>query len=71
MSLLFREYPATDNKRCKKCRYSWGPTSGMNPVCVYILHTGRRRGCPGGSRCDKFEKQTRSAEERMKRSGLL
>ena len=38
-----------------------GEDGGMLTACVYILKTGKRRGCPAGEGCTKYKKRTRRA----------
>lgn len=44
------------DKRCKTCKYRGSIQSGQTLTCSYILITGKRRGCPAGKDCDKYEK---------------
>ncbi len=51
---------------CKKCKYLYGyyMGNGREPICAYIVMTGKSRGCPVGE-CDKYEEVSR--KEYMKR----
>ena len=41
-----------DTKRCENCKYR--AILQTDIACVYILKTGKRRGCYSGE-CDKYE----------------
>lgn len=44
-------------KRCATCKHHTFLSSGQNFLaCGYILDTRKRRGCPAGDECDKYEK---------------
>ena len=44
------------SKKCKKCIYS-GEVLFGELCCDYILITGKKRNCPAGDECDKFEEE--------------
>ncbi len=48
---------------CKKCVYS-SKEKTDEPICNYILDTGKRRGCKLGE-CDKFVEGKRKTEKRQ------
>lgn len=43
-----------DRRHCAKCKYHTY-ISGLT-CCLYVLDTGKPRGCQFGVKCDKFEK---------------
>ena len=43
-------------ERCKGCIYSGEILFGES-CCDYILITGKKRGCPAGDECDKYDKE--------------
>lgn len=46
---------------CLRCRYvrNLSMSGDMGKFCGYFLLTGRRRGCPGGDGCRRFEEVCR------------
>lgn len=42
------------SKRCEKCKYK-GELLFGKLCCDYILITSKKRGCPAGDECNKFE----------------
>lgn len=42
------------SERCEKCKYK-GEVFFGELCCDYILITGKKRGCPAGDKCNKFE----------------
>lgn len=47
------------NKQCKQCRFSWCVCGvSTEPVCLYILETGKRRECDPEN-CIRFERRTK------------
>ena len=51
----------TNKKMCEKCIHSWKGNK-QDPMCHYILDTGKRRGCPVGW-CNKFEQRKRGRKK--------
>lgn len=51
------------SERCNTCThvaYLSILEQGSNiPCCLYILDTGKARGCPAGDECDKYEEKDR------------
>lgn len=48
-------------KKCSSCKYSCRIScEGGDRFCQYILITGHRRPCPGGSKCTVYEKGKRA-----------
>lgn len=49
--------------KCRNCRYStpveMGENNQMLRGCVYILRTGTRRPCPGGTDCSVYRPRRR------------
>ena len=54
---------AADRRRCSKCKYRTY-ISGLT-CCLYVLDTGKPRGCQFGVKCDKFEKGKPDARNRI------
>ena len=46
------------SEKCKTCKYRQPPNSGTGN-CNYICITYKRRGCPAGDECTKYEKGPR------------
>lgn len=44
------------SEKCEKCKYK-GEVLFGELCCDYILITGKKRGCPAGDECDKFEEE--------------
>lgn len=44
------------SERCKKCKYK-GEVLFGELCCDYILITNKKRDCPAGDKCDKFEEE--------------
>lgn len=57
MSEHVREKTAADIARCKKCQHrsTFGGFHLVEIGCLYILDTGKPRGCDFGANCDKFK----------------
>ena len=42
--------------KCERCKYRSHIGGDLRQViCYYIVHTNKRRGCPFGDECTKFE----------------
>ena len=45
-----------EDYQCNSCIYRCLASVGYgNATCDYMLITGKRRGCPGGNNCTKYE----------------
>lgn len=47
--------------KCKDCKYK-GEVLFGELCCDYILITGKKRGCPAGDDCDKFEERKQNGD---------
>lgn len=48
----------TCDSYCRNCKYVYGVSTGIK-MCVYLERTGKMRGCPAGTGCDKKERKGR------------
>lgn len=57
MSERVRKKTAADIARCKKCQHRsmFGGFCRVEIGCLYILDTGKPRGCDFGVNCNKFK----------------
>lgn len=56
---------ARDYTGCETCAYYSKGFNGQNPLCNYLAHTGKPRGCPAGAGCTRY-----ATEREMKQPSL-
>ena len=59
-----------DKERCAECSYHGFCSALGGVICEYILCTGKLRGCPPGSKCDKFTTEPLANDDRESYNAL-